>query len=449
MRKHFALSILFFLTTINVFTILSCTRRESAANEPTSKPFELISTMPHNFMGQNYQIENYRLRDSTNPVYFQVIPGCSNSCPAVVISMPYHGIPWSNETADIEWSNKFPTGALTDDVNGPDYTPGSGQQIAYFHSSVSETVGYGSFFLPSKVNVVIVYNRFYLGRKMDQYVNDFIDVVNTLKYFSYIDTSKMGFLGTSLGGFVSLHASRKTDIKPAVVVGITPLLDLKKEQEEMRTADTRITSNPALLQSTQNFFNSYLRRINSTTVDQFTSQSVASENTDSKILVIHDTWDTIVSINQYYEFVTQRAIDAFIFQHASAINYNTFIMDHSQAGEGYTHDKALPVYISYLLNRIKSTDEEKIIYYTSSEFLNGITEIKAAQSRNQSISWFKNFIQDLCSNGIVLKDYSASSNLGTLTGQKLAGGIIVNIWGAPTTIDNGCAYAQANPNIFD
>lgn len=124
-------------------------------------------------------------------------------------------------------------------------------------------------------------------------------------------------------------------------------------------------------------------------------------------------------------------------------------MGHSQSSEGYTNDKIMPIYSSYLLNRLKTTSEPKIIYYTSPEFVTGISEIKAAHDRGQTISWFKNFIEDLCTPGFSLIDYSPTGNLGTLTGIQMAGGIIANVWGKPTTVDNGCTYLQANPNIFN
>lgn len=283
-----------FLTTV---LFVNCSSKVTDSPAAKVSALELLSTTPYSFISQNYEIKNYKLNSSDGAVYFQVIPGCSDLCPVVVVSMPYNGIPWTNDAGDLRWSTNFPTGALTDDVDGPNFVVGSGQQIAFYQSSIAVTVGFGAIFLPSKVTAVLVYNRFYLGRKMDNYVNDFVSVVNELHRFSYIDTSKMGFLGSSLGGFVSSHASRKTAVKPLAIVGITPLINLKSEQTEMSTVSARITSNPTSLLASQNFYNSYLRRMAGVDVNFYTSQTLANENTTSKILVIHDTWDTIVSID--------------------------------------------------------------------------------------------------------------------------------------------------------
>ncbi len=446
--------VLMVMSSASIMLFLNCSNAgDTTGNSPPNSQLGAnltnISTDQYSLNGSTYRIENYRLNGSDGPVYFQIIPGCADRCPVVVVSMPYNGIPWTTDADDLRWSNSLPNGGLTDDINGPDYISGSGQQIAYFHSNVSETVGFGGLFLPSKVTAVLVYNRFYLGRKMDNYVNDFVQVVNSLPQFTYVDTSKMGFLGASLGGFVSLHASRKTNIKPLAVAGITPLIDLKSEQTEMSNVAQRITANSSLLLSTQNFFNSYLRRMSGVNVDNYTAQKLAAENSTSEILVIHDTWDTIVSIDQYRSLAGLRSVDAFIFQHTTAINYNTFSMDHSQSSEGFTTQKVFPVFMSYLLNRIKSPSEEKIIYYSSTDFLTGVSEIKAAQDRGQNISWFKSFIDDLCTGGFQLTDYASVGNLGTLSGAQMAGGLIANVWNKPTSIDNGCAYLQANSNMFD
>ena len=246
-----------------------------------------------------------------------------------------------------------------------------------------------------------------------------------------------------------MHASRKTLKKPKALVGITPLIDLSNEFSTMSTTASRITANPGLLQSSQSFFNSYLRRMSGITLTDYTSAALASENAQTQMLIIHDTWDNLVPIDQWTLFKTQRVFESFIFQHATGINYNTFTMGHAQSGEGYTKEKIAPIYMSYILTRLKAASENKVIYYTSPEFFTALAEVKAAQVRGQNISWFKNFIQDLCTANISLIDYSPVSNFGTISGELMAGGIIVNTWGQPTTIANGCSYLQSNITIFD
>ena len=440
------------LTGCFVFTFLAfsnCTGKKSDDAAVSGDSLFKLSSAPYSLDGNNLEIQNYKLQTSDGPVYFQVIPGCADKCPVVVASMPYNGTSWTNDENDLRWTTNFPTGAFTDDVDGPDYIPSSGEKIAFYNASLADTAGFGGIFVPSNVTAVIVYNRFYLGRKINSYVNDFVSVVNSLSQFAFIDTSKMGFIGASLGGFVAMHASRKTIIKPVAVVGLTPLLDLKSEYTHMSTPAARITSNPTLLQSTQSFYNSYVRRMSSINLDDYTSASLAAENSSSAMLIIHDTWDTIVPISQYDLFSTQRSVDSFIFQHSGAVDYNNFTMGHSQSGEGYTNEKIYPVFMSYLLKRLLSDNDEKIIYYSSPDFFTAVNEVKLAQGRSQNISWFKTFIQDLCTENFLLKDFSTISNMGTLTGKQMAGGLIVNTWGQPTTIDAGCDYLVSHPTLFD
>ena len=167
------------------------------------------------------------------------------------------------------------------------------------------------------------------------------------------------------------------------------------------------------------------------------------------MLIIHDTRDNIVPITQWALFKTQRIIDSFIFQHAGSIDYNSFTMGHGQASEGYSNEKITPVYMSYILSRLKTPSESKVIYYSSPEFFTALNEVKLAQTRGQNISWFKNFILDLCTINFTLTDYSPVSNFGTISGELMAGGIISNTWGQPTTIANGCSYLQTHPTVFD
>lgn len=235
---------------------------------PVTKEGELstitkLSEVPYSVDSSDYTVENYKLAIEDGPVYFQFVSACSTKCPVVVASLPYTGISWSNDPLDLIWAAKDPsgTGILTADVNGPNYVPGSGDVIAYYNSSVNDAVGFGGIFLKSGVSTILVYNRFYLGRKLNSYANDFAHVLNNLSHFSTIDTTRVALLGASLGGFVALHGSRSAKVKPNVVVGITPLLDAQTEYDFMSSVNTRITSNPNLLTSSQNFFRSYLRRL--------------------------------------------------------------------------------------------------------------------------------------------------------------------------------------------
>jgi hypothetical protein len=452
MGKRLNIVAIIILMLLQSVLFLNCSKSPSDSDSQGSQnsvDLVKLGTSSFSLDTKSYIVENYKLEGRNGPIYFQVLPGCTDHCPVVVVSMPYNGIPWTADPKDIQWSNSLPGGGLTLDVDGPGYLDGSGQQIAYYHSSIQETVGFGGMFLPSNVTAVLVYNRFYLGRKMDDYVSDFTQVVDSLGAFPFIDQKKMGFLGASLGGFVSLHASAQTMAKPLAVAGITPLIDLKAEQIEMSTVSSRITSNSSLLQSSQNFYNSYLRRMSGVDVEKFTANKLATNNRISDILVIHDTWDTIVSIQQYENFRQQRPVDAFIFQHASPIDYNNFSMDHAQSIEGYSNQKTIPVYMSYLLARLKPASEEKIIYYSSQDFLMAMSEVKLAQNRGQSINWIRGLFNDLCNGGFVLKDYSPVGNLGTLSGEQMAGGLIVNVWSQQTTIENGCNFFRSNPQIFD
>ena len=187
--------------------------------------------------------------------------------------------------------------------------------------------------------------------------------------------------------------------------------------------------------------------MNGMTLSQYTAEKLASENTISKILVIHDTWDTLVPIEQWQSLKTHRSIDSFIFQHATGINFNTFTIAHGQPSEGYADKSVYPIYMSYILSRLKAPSEPKIIYYFYNDFLIALIKVKEAQDRGQNISWLKNLMTDLCVENTTLKDISAT--IGPLSGAQLVGGILLNVWNTPTTIDQGCGYLATHPTFFE
>lgn len=407
-----------------------------------------LSEVPYSVDSSDFTIENYKLSATSGPIYFQFVSACSTKCPVVVVSMPYTGITWSNDPQDLAWAAKDPSGAgiLAADVNGPDYLEGSGEVIPYYNSSISDAVGFGGIFLKSEVSTIIVYNRFYLGRSLDQYANDFTQVLNHLQNFPSIDISQVATIGSSMGGFVALHGSRTAKVKPKVMVGVTPLLDLPNQFDFMSSVATRIYGNPSLLLSTQNFFRSYLRRMKNVK-EFYTSELLAQQNSTSKVLVIHDTWDTVVPISQWQQFGSIRSLDSFIFQHASEIDHNSFKIDHSQASEGFSNNAALPIYMSYILSRLKPDSQSKNVYYDSSVLLTTLTQVKEAQDRGQNISWLKNFMTDLCTSNLMMKDFTGA--LVTLAGSQFVGGVLLNIWNAPTSIEDGCNYLALNSTMFD
>ena len=445
--------IFFIFCTVAVSLFVNCSSPDSISSPVDStnsnETLKLLSEAPYSIDSSNYTIQNYKLVTTDGPIYFQHIAACSTKCPVVVVSMPYSGIDWSDDPLDLAWGAKDPggSGVLTPDVNGPDYNPASGDLISYYNSSISDAVGLGGIFLNSGISAVMVYNRFYLGRKIDQYVQDFVHVLNHLQDFNTIDTTKIALIGGSLGGFIPLHASRKSILKPQVIVGITPLLDIQNEYSFMDTPENRITANPSLLETVQHVFHSYIRRMNGMTLSQYTAEKLASENTISKILVIHDTWDTLVPIEQWQSLKTHRSIDSFIFQHATGINFNTFTIAHGQPSEGYADKSVYPIYMSYILSRLKAPSEPKIIYYFYNDFLIALIKVKEAQDRGQNISWLKNLKTDLCVENTTLKDISAT--IETLSGAQLVGGILLNVWNTPTTIDQGCGYLATHPTFFE
>ncbi len=422
---------------------------ESVTNTDPGLILVKLSETPYEIDSGKYNVQNFRLMTASGPIYFQFVAACPTTCPAVVVSLPYTGISWTGDPMDLDWAAKDPTGQgiLTADINGPNYLPGSGDVIAYYHSSIPDAVGFGGVFLNSGVSAVVVYNRFYLGRKLKDYAQDYTEVLNHLADLKLIDTSRVASIGASLGGFVSLHASRKSVIKPKVIVGVTPLIDLESEFDFMSTESTRITANPSLLAFAENFFRSYLRRMSVAPLSDFTYSKLAVENKTSQILVIHDTWDAVVPIAQWQNLSAARPVDSFIFQHASPINFNTFKIDHGQPSEGYSNKAVMPIYMSYILSRLTDPDADKNIYYYYNDFLTTLIQVKEAKDRGQKIGWIKTLMTDLCTPNTIMKDISAT--FSQISGAQFVGGVLLNVWKAPTTIDGGCDYLLAHPDFFN
>lgn len=86
-------------------------------------------------------------------------------------------------------------------------------------------------------------------------------------------------------------------------------------------------------------------------------------------------------------------------------------------------------------------------YYYYNDFATALMHVKAAQGRGQNIAWLKNLMTDLCTPNMVMKDVTGT--IGTMAGAQFVGGVLLNIWGAQTTIEQGCDYLSAHPTIFN
>lgn len=417
-----------------------------------------LSQSSYTFLDKTFKTTQYKLipQDGSVPIYAQWVSNCNYKCPTVVIANPYSGIDWTDDPIDHEWVNKpnaysgyFINDSLGPNIGGIDQSLGN----LFFQAQTPEqSAAMGALFLTNNVSVLVVNNRFYRGRNLKIYVDEFKKTVQYFIQNNYINADQMAFWGASLGGFITSYASIQTLYPPKALAVLTPLLDLKREY--LYSDAVLGYSNKSDVQlAYQDFFAPYKRRIldftkatpteNSSAYEPYTLNDLA-QNLKSDFLTIHDTWDTLVPADQSLDLanalITQnKNVTLIVHQHATNINWDTFKRDHAQTdlNEGYTNENSYLFYTSFILNRILPTSQTKILLYDFNKVSKMLVEIKAAENRGQNIKWIKNSFTELCSTNNSLVDYTHT--IGTVTGRYYIQQAMKNIWGLDKPEDVICS----------
>lgn len=412
-----------------------------------------VKTETFNFIGRDYEDRLYNLKlPSGDSVYFQFLPACAVKCPVVVISAPYPAPDWSQDSLDLKWLQRDTSGSgyTHKDEDGPGWTSQSVGEIFFQKYSGTAGANLGALYLPNGISVAVVYSRFYGGRNLHNYVLEHVSTVEQLVKFPEVDPAKVGFFGISLGGFVSAHSAATGKVKVKALASVSPLLDLKLAYDYVQSL-SGLVSQPNKLQEYQKFFDPYLRRIQDFTKgtpnsnpQAFATYSLQSlkEKLSIPTLAIHDTWDTLVPENSSSSWVTQSngQVQYLRFQHATAIDWNNFTLDHYQQSEGLSDRKAQSFSIVFLSKLLLPEAQPIQVYYYSSALSSAFTEFRAAQLRGQDISWLKPRLSEWCDPRIQFID--VEQTLSQLNGQQIVQGVIGNIWGVNKPINEICAWVS-------
>lgn len=456
------------LTILLITTFVNCSKSKShqSGAEPVVSQSESISIKTLEI--QNYSLGgnlNYETRllkiesnNSSTPVYAQFVKSCpSGQCPVVVISDPYSGISWSGETIDAQWCGRAnaTTGYSWSDENGPLYQVGSSiGTLNYKCNSPQEAANIGGLFLLSEINIMIIYGRFYAGRTLDDYVNEFVRASESLNQISEVDINRVAFFGASLGGFITLNSALRTNAKLKGLVVMSPLIDIGEQLDYIESLPSKVNANSSLLSRFQKFFDPYQRRVYgftggarlpsaSTQYEKFRPSSV-SANLKVPTLLIEDDWDTLIPVapaKQMADAIPSQ-VNKIWFQHATGIDYNTFVMDHRQPGEGLTGNNTYPLYMLYLFDLLIPEVANPNLYYDYNELTLAFSQFRQAQSRGQNIQWLRPLGLKFCRSGLSMIDLSSSGM--TMSARAYLAGIVTNLWGITKSENEVCNYLQSS-----
>lgn len=422
---------------------------------PETLSVDVLSTQPYMLAGTTYQARQLAIRSSVDPepVFALFVPGCTATCPVVVISEPYKGIDWTQDPVDARWAGR--TGASAGytwpDEDGPGYVPQKTiGTVRYALTSTTDLGNEGGIFLLNHVSVLVVLDRFYHGRNMEAYVSDFVRADNALPLIHEVDPTHVGFLGISLGGFVALGAQARVTVPPQALVLESPLMSLTAQFDYVDSLPGAVPATK--LGEYQQFFDPYLRRVTDFTkgppaaVPQaFTpyEPDARAKSLRAPTLLMHDDWDTLVPVapSRALAKASTKDVEAVFFQHATPVNFATFDMNHQQPSEGLSANVGYSLYEMFFLQHLLPAPAPVTLYYDHAALAKAMGEFHAASQRGQDVSWLRPRLVDFCRPGLLL--YDLSTDMSAQSPTEVLAAIASNVWGTPTTPATACAWASA------
>lgn len=373
-----------------------------------------------------------------------VKPNIEGPQPVVVHTMPYDLIDWTGETIDEEAAAQFP-----DNVTKP--------LVVAANLIESLNKGYG---------VMLTYGRFYTGESLE---NDIQDTVASLEFLAQsedVDKDKVAIYGISWGGMQSLHASARApeNLKVIAAVAYAPPSDLGDLDFYANQTIPQIIEDPALLQQYQMFYSQYNQRIQLSTgahvwEDEQSFYPYSNEYlvdaipAHTEVLILHDTWDTIVPIDGTLKLaalaIGSKDIVPMIYPHKEEFEINSLGLGH---GAGLVYMLYTPFSPLFMYSKLHGDNPEPMeLKYYPEYLMMYISKIKevvdATPGGIRKADFLKPRLEELGDRRVVMISTDSEGKEQRVRGSVLKQQIIDMIWGGDCQYNDGdcCSSSDMAP----
>lgn len=354
--------------------------------------------------------------------------------PALLITEPYAGVDWSSDPVDQAWLARYnPALPVYPDVNGPYDNPNSGT-ILFNPWMMYQMLPPGWVCIGHEIGVLIVFERFYAGGTVGDNVKDTTLGLEFLGQQSGIDSQHIGVFGISWGGFEAIYgaANAPSGVVPAVGVAWSPPTDLSQFYQYATQGLSALITDPNVVAQRQFYYDPYVRRIIAGTVTSaspltlnFSSFNLnfLKANLKTKLLVLHDEWDTLVSFQQSVALaaVLPGQVEGLWYPHVGPIDYNHLPFGHAPVSPGLDPVSASVFTSVYLLERLLPAGTPIHIPYSSPDLIDYFAYMRSMQKQGVDISTLLARLNDLADPRVIMIDESpAPGNLPPKPGSYWA-----------------------------
>jgi esterase/lipase len=377
----------------------------------------VLSTSSYNDGTNNHDYDLLKVQSGNkDPSFMQWIPNSLGTTgPTVIIYYPYEGIDWTGLAIDTKWSAR--SGAQNDE-DAPFYDVATSSQISYTLMSHNTAAVNNSYFMLNNIHTLIVYGRYYAGTNVTGDVQAVADGYKFLASQSLVDKTKIGIYSGSWGGLGVLYGTaaaiaEDTSIMPKAISLAYPVSDVKLMVNYLASIPT-LTAVQAKIDAYNAFFDPYSRRIEKATeelsgqatqYDKFTQSKLAGITSD--MFIIHDDWDTLVPVGLTHSLLsTVASTDKYVYyqKHATAMDYDNFVTNHSQAANPVDYATALSWNYLFLISELTDSSAPRAAGYSSSALLTQFDYMVSMHTGGKDTSDFAKVLSLMCRPNLFLHD---------------------------------------------
>ena len=368
--------------------------------------------------------------------------------PVVVLTKPYEGIDWTGEAVDERWaargSGSFP------DEDSPGYDPASDARIAYRPMTIDEAGESTLLWRRHGFGVLLLFGRFYAGGDVQNDIDDMTMGFDFLAARGDVDRARIGIMGSSWGGFEALYgaAYAAPGARPSVGVAFYPLSDFEVERRyATEILPLRYTKKTSRVMS-EAFFDPYLRRIEATRARNQGFDGLRATDLVHRIeapfLIVHEDWDTLVSIEQTERLVglaPERFLPLWIAHERPPDPWDVALTTHGPLLSAFAELGVYPLVFAHLLTHLGGPEQSLFVPWDPPSFRSLLELMKERQTEGADIRFFAERLALLCDMRVTIFD--ASTQQGASGGQLVADELNA-VWGTNLTRNEACEKLAAS-----
>ncbi|MCA9556187.1 MAG: prolyl oligopeptidase family serine peptidase, partial [Myxococcales bacterium] len=297
--------------------------------------------------------------------------------------------------------------------------------------------------------VLMLFGRFYAGGDVANDIEDMTLGFDLLATRDDVDRTRVGILGGSWGGFEALYgaAYARADLRPSVGAALYPLSDFEAERRFVTEVLPQRYTEETTRAASAEFFEPYLRRVDATVVARGGFEGLRAEDLvariDAPFLVVHEDWDTLVSLEQSQRLVAlapDRFLPLWVLHDAPPTPWDQNPNTHGPLMAEFAGLGVYPALFAHLLTHLGGPAQPLLLPWDTASFRALLTLMHQRQAEGVDVAFLAPRLAPLCDPRITA--YAVDTQ-ASATGAEMVAAELGLAWGVALSADAACEALRA------